>query len=146
MIRYDWSTNLMYILQCSRNYNSKTWPQMFIVNKKNHWVFSWFSISTFLVVVSHCRGIYGQLKDPPLRSISLIRVSIGVFPTNRTKKSCSITCELTVRSDGNRRRSFPNRVGWLGYWLLTYSSSAHCDFSWILSTWFMSVSPQVSKI
>lgn len=76
--------------------------------------------------------------------MSLISVSIGVLPTNLTKNNCSITWELTVLRDGSRSKSLPNRVGWFGYWLRTYSSRAHCDFSWILSTWFMSFSPQAS--
>lgn len=73
-----------------------------------------------------------------------MRVSMGVFPTNRTKKSCSMTEDETVRSEGKRRRSFPNLLGWLGYWLLTYSSRAHWDFSWRPSTWTMSDKPQAS--
>lgn len=73
-----------------------------------------------------------------------MRVSMGVFPTNRTKKSCSMTEDETVRSEGKRRRSFPNLLGWLGYWLLTYSSRAHWDFSWRPSTWTMSDRPQAS--
>lgn len=76
--------------------------------------------------------------------MSLISVSIGVLPTNLTKNNCSITWELTVLRDGSRSKSLPNLVGWFGYWLRTYSSSAHCDFSWILSIWFMSFSPQAS--
>lgn len=55
--------------------------------------------------------MYGQLKLLPLNSMSLISVSIGVFPTNRTKNSCSITCDDTVLSDGNRSNSLPNLVG-----------------------------------
>lgn len=94
--------------------------------------------------VCHWMAMYGQLKDPPLRSMSLIRVSMGVLPTSRTKNSCSITWADTDRSDGSRRRSFPNRVGWLGYWLRTYSSRAHWDFSWILSICAMSDKPQAS--
>lgn len=49
-----------------------------------------------------------------------------------------------MRSDGSRSRSLPKRVGWFGYWLRTYSSSAHCDFSWRLSTWVASDSPHAS--
>lgn len=76
--------------------------------------------------------------------MSLIRVSMGVFPTNRTKKSCSMTDDETVRREGKRSRSFPNLLGWLGYWLLTYSSKAHWDFSCRPSTWATSDSPQAS--
>ena len=89
--------------------------------------------------------MYGQLKEPPLSNMSRIRVSIGVFPTNRTKNNCSMTCALTVLSDGSRRRSLPNLVGWFGYWLLTYSSRAHCDFSCILSIWLESDRPHASE-
>lgn len=59
----------------------------------------------------HIVDMYGQLKLLPLSSISLISVSIGVFPTSRTKNSCSITCDDTVLSEGNRRSSLPNLVG-----------------------------------
>lgn len=55
--------------------------------------------------------MYGQLKLLPLSSMSLMSVSIGVLPTSRTKKSCSITCDETVRSDGSRSNSLPNLVG-----------------------------------
>ena len=65
----------------------------------------------------------------PFKTISLIKVSMGVLPTNLKKKTCSMTCEDTVLSEGNRKRSLPNRVGWLGYWVRQYSSNAHCDFS-----------------
>lgn len=59
----------------------------------------------------HIVDMYGQLKLLPLRSMSLMRVSIGVFPTSRTKNSCSITCDDTVLRDGSRRSSLPNLVG-----------------------------------
>lgn len=59
----------------------------------------------------HIVVMYGQLKLLPLSNISLISVSIGVFPTSRTKNSCSITCDDTVLSEGNRRSSLPNLVG-----------------------------------
>ena len=68
--------------------------------------------------VCHMAGGYegggatvGHWKVLPDSSMSLIRVSIGVFPTRRTKKSCSITDEETVRSEGSLRRSLPNLVG-----------------------------------
>ena len=77
-------------------------------------------------------------------SMSLIRVSMGVLPTSRTKKSCSMTEAETVRREGRRRRSLPNLVGWLGYWVLQYSSNAHCDFSWSCSTTLESVRPIAS--
>ena len=69
---------------------------------------------------------------------------MGVLPTKRTKNNCSMTEEETVRREGRRSKSFPNRVGWLGYWLLTYSSKAHWDFSCKLSTWATSERPQAS--
>jgi len=59
--------------------------------------------------------VVGHWKLLPERSMSLMRVSMGVFPTRRTKKSCSITDEETVRREGSRSRSLPNLVGWLGY-------------------------------
>lgn len=74
-----------------------------------------------------------------------MRVSIGVLPTKRTKNNCSMTEEETVRREGRRSKSFPKRVGWLGYWLLTYSSNAHWDFSCKLSTWATSERPQASR-
>lgn len=76
--------------------------------------------------------------------MSLIRVSIGVFPTSLTKKSCSMTWELTVRSEGSLRSSLPNLVGWFGYWFLQYSSRAHCDFSCRFSICGTSDKPQAS--
>lgn len=84
------------------------------------------------------------MKLLPDSSMSLIRVSMGVFPTRRTKKSCSMTEEETVRREGKRSSSFPNLLGWLGYWLLTYSSKAHWDFSCRPSTWATSDRPQAS--
>jgi hypothetical protein len=78
-----------------------------------------------LQTLCHIELIYGQLKLLPLSNMSLMSVSMGVLPTRRTKNSCSITCELTVLREGNRSSSFPNRVGWLGYCVLQYSSSAH---------------------
>ena len=80
----------------------------------------------------------------PDMSMSLIKVSMGVFPTRRTKKSCSMTADDTVRNDGNLNSSFPNLVGWLGYWVLQYSSRAHCDFSCICSIVWDSTNPQAS--
>ena len=56
----------------------------------------------------------GHWKVLPERSMSLMRVSMGVLPTRRTKKSCSMTEEDTVLREGNRSSSFPNLVGWLG--------------------------------
>lgn len=73
-------------------------------------------------------------------------VSIGVFPTNLTKNSCSITCELTVLSEGNLSSSLPNLVGWLGYCVLQYSSRAHWDFSCKDSICPTSLKPQASEI
>lgn len=54
---------------------------------------------------------YGQENVLPDSSMSLMSVSIGVFPTNLTKNSCSITAELTVLRLGRRRSSLPNLVG-----------------------------------
>ena len=56
----------------------------------------------------------GHWNEFPDNSISLIRVSIGVLPTRRTKNSCSITCDETVLREGSRSKSLPKRVGWLG--------------------------------
>ncbi len=53
----------------------------------------------------------GHWNELPERIMSLIRVSIGVFPTRRTKKSCSITDLDTVRSEGSRSSNLPNLVG-----------------------------------
>ena len=78
-------------------------------------------------------------------SMSLIRVSMGVLPTRRTKKSCSMTEAETVRREGRRRSSLPNLVGWFGYWVLQYSSNAHCDFSWSCSITGGDVSPMASE-
>lgn len=92
----------------------------------------------------HWMDMYGQLKEPPLRSMSRIRVSMGVLPTSRTKKSCSMTWALTERSEGRRRSSLPKRVGWLGYCDRSYSSRAHCAFSCRDSMWAESDNPQAS--
>jgi len=88
--------------------------------------------------------MYGQLNEPPLSSMSLMSVSMGVLPTRRTKKSCSMTWAEMVRRDGSRSSSLPKRVGCPGYCVLTYSSSAHCDFSWIDSTCVTSDIPHAS--
>lgn len=56
-----------------------------------------------------------------------------------------LTCEETVRREGNRRSSFPNLVGWLGYCVRQYSSRAHCDFSCNDSMWLTSDSPHASR-
>ena len=70
-------------------------------------------------------AVVGHWKVLPERSMSLMRVSIGVLPTRRTKNSCSMTDDDTVRREGSLSSSFPNLVGWLGYWLRQYSSRAH---------------------
>ena len=67
----------------------------------------------------------GHWKVLPDNSMSRMRVSIGVLPTSLTKKSCSITEADTVLREGSLSNSLPNLVGWLGYWVLQYSSSAH---------------------
>lgn len=56
-----------------------------------------------------------------------------------------LTCDETVRSDGSRSRSLPNRVGWFGYCVRQYSSKAHCDFSCSDSMWDMSDKPHASE-
>lgn len=94
---------------------------------------------------------------PPVSRISRISVSTGVLPTSREKNNCWMTwldykedfvlllsqkaCGLgtafcstltagdTMRSEGNRSSSLPNRIGWLGYCVRQYSSRAHWDFS-----------------
>lgn len=97
-----------------------------------------------LHIVCHMVAMYGQENELPDSSMSLMRVSMGVFPTSRTKKSCSMTWELTVRRDGRRRSSLPNLVGWLGYWFRQYSSRAHWDFSCRFSIWGTSERPHAS--
>ena len=82
----------------------------------------------------------------PDMSMSLMRVSIGVLPTSRTKNSCSMTADETVLSDGKRRRSLPKRVGWLGYCVRQYSSRAHWDFSCSCSMVWDSTRPQASEM
>ena len=59
--------------------------------------------------------VVGHWKLLPDNSMSLMRVSMGVLPTSRTKKSCSITDEQTVLREGRRSSSLPNLGGWLGY-------------------------------
>jgi len=71
---------------------------------------------------------------------------MGVLPTRRTKNSCSMTCAEIVRSDGSLSSSLPKRVGCPGYCVLTYSSSAHWDFSWIDSTCVTSDIPHASAM
>ncbi len=71
-------------------------------------------------------------------------VSMGVLPTSRTKKSCSMTCDETVRKEGSLRSSLPKRTGWLAYCVRQYSSRAHCDFSCRLSMCPTSDNPQAS--
>ena len=56
----------------------------------------------------------GHWKVFPDSSMSLMRVSMGVLPTRRTKKSCSMTDEETVLREGRRSSSLPKRVGWPG--------------------------------
>ena len=82
----------------------------------------------------------------PVSSMSLMMVSVVTFPSSLTKKSCSITEAETVRREGSLRRSFPNLVGWLGYWVRQYSSRAHWDFSCSCSTTEESVRPIASEI
>ena len=89
-------------------------------------------------------GHWNWLFAPDI-NMSRINVSIGVLPTRRTKNSCSITVDETVRSDGRRNKSFPKRVGWFGYWVRQYSSRAHWDFSWSWSIVWDSESPHASE-
>lgn len=49
-------------------------------------------------IVCHIDGRYGQEKLLPDNSMSRISVSMGVFPTRRTKKSCSITYSKKIQS------------------------------------------------
>ena len=60
-------------------------------------------------------GGWGHWNAEPDKTISLIRVSMGVFPTKRAKNSCSITADETVLKLGSLKRSLPNLVGWFGY-------------------------------
>ncbi len=96
-------------------------------------------------IFCHIEFIYGQLKLPPLNNISLMRVSMGVLPTSLTKNNCSMTCELTVRREGNLSNNLPNLIGWFGYCVLQYSSRAHWDFSCSDSIWPTSDRPQASE-
>ncbi len=82
----------------------------------------------------------------PLMTMSRIRVSIGVLPTRRKKNTCSITWDETVRNEGNLSSRRPKRVGWLGYWVLQYSSNAHCDFSCNCSMACPLVNPGASEM
>jgi hypothetical protein len=59
--------------------------------------------------------VVGHWKVDPDNNMSLMSVSMGVLPTNRTKKSCSMTADETVLKDGSLSKSFPNLVGWFGY-------------------------------
>lgn len=130
------------------------------------------SVSVTDQVVVNCRHIvchidckYGHEKLFPDRSISRISVSIGVLPTRRTKNNCSmtylgkenvfsnelglgwgekLTWDDTVRSEGSLNKSLPKRVGWFGYCVRQYSSSAHWDFSCSDSMCATSDSPQAS--
>lgn len=124
-------------------------------------------------VVVNCRHIvchidvkYGQEKLFPDNNISRINVSIGVLPTKRTKNNCSITWKIiktlnqifvdwkiiffnctwdeTVLNDGSLNNNFPNLVGCVGYWVLQYSSNAHCDCSCNFSICCTSDNPQAS--
>ena len=90
--------------------------------------------------------VWGHWNDGPDMIMSRIRVSMGVLPTSRTKNNCSITCEETVLNEGRRNRSLPNRVGWFGYCVRQYSSSAHWDFSCICSMTWTSVNAGASTI
>jgi len=116
-----------FLFRCFGWFTSITWPGSHVTSGRGH-----------------CMGMYGQLNEPPLSSMSRMRVSIGVLPTSRTKNSCSMTWAETVRREGSRSSSLPKRVGWAGYWVRTYSSRAHCDFSCTFSTCVTSVRPHAS--
>ena len=115
---------------------------------------TWFLVTTVRCHwLSQDTGYGGGSADPPGHwnvfpesSMSLMRVSIGVLPTSLTKKSCSITEADTVLREGSLSNSLPNLVGWLGYWVLQYSSSAHWDFSWSCSMVPDSVRPHASTM
>ena len=89
--------------------------------------------------------VLGHWKQLPEMSMSRIKVSMGVLPTSLTKKSCSMTEAETVRREGSLSSSFPNLVGWFGYWVRQYSSNAHCDFSCSCSITGGDVSPIASE-
>ena len=138
-----------YYMFKTKKWNSKTRDDVSCIDVDEEdalgsWLEKMLVMMLTLICSDHWRLMYGQLKEDPLNNISRIKVSMGVFPTSLTKKSCSMTWELTVRRDGNLRRSFPNRVGWFGYWVRQYSSSAHWDFSWRDSMWATSVRPHAS--
>ena len=57
--------------------------------------------------------MYGQLNELPESSMSLIRVSIGVLPTNLTKNSCSITeADTDLLAGGKRSRDGVDEGRW----------------------------------
>ena len=89
-------------------------------------------------------GGWGHWNADPDNTMSRIRVSMGVLPTRRAKNSCSITADETVLKLGRRSKSLPKRVGWLGYWVLQYSSKAHWDFSCNCSIICVSLRPGAS--
>ena len=70
-----------------------------------------FEIGTDVVGVPFVKRLGEEVLLLPFKTISLIKVSMGVLPTNLKKNTCSMTCEDTVLSEGNRKRSLPNRVG-----------------------------------
>ncbi len=59
--------------------------------------------------VDHCEAAL-----PLLRIMSLMRVSMGVWPTNLAKKSCWMMAGETRRSEDSLTRSRPKRDGWPG--------------------------------
>lgn len=93
----------------------------------------------------YCPGTYGQLIELPESCMSRISVSMGVFPTRRMKKSCEMRLAGTARRAGRRSSRRPNRWGWLGYCILSYSVRATWAFSCRDSTWTGSVRPQASE-
>lgn len=92
----------------------------------------------------YCPGTYGQLMELPDSCMSRIRVSMGVLPTSRMKKSWEMRFAGTARRAGRRSSKRPKRCGWFGYCNLSYSVRATWAFSCRDSTWAGSVSPHAS--
>ena len=70
-----------------------------------------FEDGTEVVVVPLDKRLGEEVLLLPLRTMSLIKVSMGVLPTSLRKNTCSMTCDETVLSEGNLKRSLPKRVG-----------------------------------
>lgn len=74
------------------------------------------------------------------------RREMGTLPMVSLKNKSSIVVERMARSDGNKRRRRPNRVGWRGYRNRTWSERMHCAWSWSISTGWTSQSRAVSVL